>query len=94
MARAFDLGAARGALVASIDPGGPAARAGLRRGDVVVSLRGKPVLSDDDLRTQLSRLKPGDRVTLGLERDGRRREADLVLDEPPAPAGRPRRRQG
>ena len=65
-----------------------------RRGDVVVSLRGKPVLSDDDLRTQLSRLKPGDRVTLGLERDGRRREADLVLDEPPAPAGRPRRRQG
>jgi len=94
IARAFDLGAARGALVASIDPGGPAARAGLRRGDVVVSLRGKPVLSDDDLRTQLSRLKPGHRVTLGLERDGRRREADLVLDEPPAPAGRPRRRQG
>ena len=94
IARAFGLTEARGALVASIDPGGPAARAGLRRGDVVVSLRGKPVLSDDDLRTQLSRLKPGDRVDLGIEREGGRRDLDLVLAEPPAPAGRPRRRAG
>src|SRR6185295_20242547 len=64
MARAFDLGELRGAIVASLDPDGPAAAAGLERGDVVVSFRGRTVASDNDLRTQLSRLKPGDRAAL------------------------------
>jgi Do/DeqQ family serine protease len=85
LARAFDLGDARGAVVAGVDPDGPAAQAGLKRGDVIVSFRGRPVVSDNDLRTQLSRLKPGDRATLEIVRpDGRRREVTLVLSEPPA----------
>ncbi len=91
IARAFGLEDARGALVASLDPRGPAAEAGLRRGDVIVAFRGKPVASDDDLRAQLARLKPGDRVSVGVLRNGRRLDLDLVLGEPPAPA-RPRRR--
>ncbi|MBI4168948.1 MAG: Do family serine endopeptidase [Acidobacteria bacterium] len=94
IARAFDLDETRGALVAAIDPRGPAAAAGLRPGDVIVSLRGRPVASDDDLRTQLSRLKPGEKAALGVVRNGRRFEAGLVLDEPPETAGRRERRRG
>jgi Do/DeqQ family serine protease len=93
IARAFGLDDARGALVASLDPNGPAAEAGLRRGDVIVSLRGKTVTSDVDLRTQMSRLKPGDRAALGIVRNGRRLQVELTLGEPPEPAGVPQRRQ-
>jgi Do/DeqQ family serine protease len=93
MARAFDLGELRGAIVASLDPDGPAAAAGLERGDVVVSFRGRTVASDNDLRTQLSRLKPGDRAALEFVREGRRREATIVLSEPPAAQRGPARRR-
>jgi len=83
LARAFDLDDTRGAVVAGVDPNGPAAEAGLRRGDVIVAFRGRPVVSDNDVRTQLSRLKPGDRAALEIVRDGRRREVTLLLTEPP-----------
>jgi Do/DeqQ family serine protease len=93
IARAFELGETRGALVAAIDPRGPAAAAGLRPGDVIVSLRGRPIASDDELRTQLSRLKPGEKPKLGVVRNGRRFETELVLGEPPESARRPGRRR-
>ena len=80
-------------VVASLDPDGPAAAAGLQRGDVIVSFRGHPVVSDNDVRTQLSRLKPGDRAALELVRDGQRREATVVLSEPPAGQRGPARRR-
>jgi len=92
LARAFGLDDARGAVVAGVDPDGPAAEAGLRRGDVIVSFRGRPVVSDNDVRTQLSRLKPGERAVLEIVRDGRRREVTMVLSEPPAEATQRRRR--
>ena len=92
LARAFGLDDARGAVVAGVDPDGPAAEAGLRRGDVIVSFRGRPVVSDNDVRTQLSRLKPGERAVLEIARDGRRREVTMVLSEPPAEPAQRRRR--
>ena len=92
LARAFGLDDARGAVVAGVDQDGPAAEAGLRRGDVIVSFRGRPVLSDNDVRTQLSRLKPGERAVLEIARDGRRREVTMVLSEPPAEPAQRRRR--
>jgi len=92
LARAFGLDDARGAVVAGVDQDGPAAEAGLRRGDVIVSFRGRPVVSDNDVRTQLSRLKPGERAVLEIARDGRRREVTMVLSEPPAEPAQRRRR--
>src|SRR5882672_6785138 len=91
LARAFGLDDARGAVVAGVDPDGPAAEAGLRRGDVIVSFRGRPVVSDNEVRTQLSRLKPGERAVLEIVRDGRRREVTMVLSEPPAEPAQRRR---
>jgi Do/DeqQ family serine protease len=83
LARAFGLSDTHGAVVSSLDPEGPASEAGLRRGDLIVSFKGRPVATDDELRTQMSRLKPGDRTTLGVLRGGRRLDVDLVLSEPP-----------
>jgi Do/DeqQ family serine protease len=94
IAHAFHLSDTRGALVASIDPNGPAAEVGLRRGDVILELHGRSISSDDELRTQLSRLRPGDKVTLQITREGRRREVELVLGEPPAEARQRARRRG
>ncbi len=92
LARAFGLDDARGAVVAGVDPDGPAAGAGLRRGDVIVSFRGRPVVSDNEVRTQLSRLKPGERAVLEIVRDGHRLEVTMVLSEPPAEPAQRRRR--
>ncbi len=92
LARAFGLDDTRGAVVAGVDPDGPAAGAGLRRGDVIVSFRGRPVVSDNEVRTQLSRLKPGERAVLEIVRDGHRLEVTMVLSEPPAEPAQRRRR--
>jgi Do/DeqQ family serine protease len=89
--RAFGLDSARGALVAALDPVGPAARAGLRRGDVIISAGGRRVESADDLRSRLSRLKPGDTVPIEVIRRGRRLDLELVLGEPPTSRSRRRR---
>jgi len=95
LARAFGLGDQRGAVVTSLDPSGPSTAAGLKRGDVIVSLRDRPILTDEELRTRLSRLKPGDRAPLGVVRNGRKMSAEIVLGEPPPPARRPpQRRRG
>lgn len=55
-----------GAVVVSVVKGGPAERAGVRQGDVITALDGKPVLSADDLATVLAGLKPGQTVTLAV----------------------------
>ena len=92
LARAFSLPDTHGALVARLDPDGPAAASGLRRGDVILSLQGRDVGSVDELRTRLSRFEPGDTVTLHLLRKGRRYETEMTLGEPPAIRARPGRR--
>jgi serine protease Do len=92
LARSFGLPDARGAVVVGLDADGPAAEAGLRRGDVILSLRDRPIASDEELRTRMSRLKPGERASLGVARDGRRLTVEVVLGEPPEP--RPRRSRG
>ncbi len=95
LARAFGLADLRGAVVTSLDPEGPSTEAGLKRGDVIVSFRDRPIATDEELRTQMSRLKPGDRAALGVLRNGRKISAEVVLGEPPRVAPRqPQRRRG
>ena len=79
LARALGLASARGALVTEIEPGLPADAAGLRRGDVVVDVDGTPVADAASLIRAIGRYKPGERVALGLWRDGRRKEVRVQL---------------
>lgn len=67
------------ALVRDVDLDGPAARAGFRRGDVLVSLNGKGLDSFDDLITAFGGLKPGTDVLVGVWRKGRTQELGLTV---------------
>lgn len=61
-------GVEAGAVVMETAEGGPAAKAGLRLGDVVVAIGGKPVRGFDDLRELLAKLEPGDKAEIVYRR--------------------------
>lgn len=74
-----------GAIVASVVPGGPAADAGIRPGDVIARVAGKRVPSVDDIAVQLAELEPGQRVAVELEQPGGARTVQVALGQiPPA----------
>jgi glutaredoxin-like YruB-family protein len=69
--------AAQGAYVGRVSPGGAAAQAGLRVGDVIVALGGRPVRSDVHLSQLLAGVQPGQRLAVTVLRDGREVQAAL-----------------
>jgi serine protease Do len=78
LADSFGLPRAEGALVASVEPGSPAERAGLKAGDVILSLDGQAVEDSSDLPLRVADLGPGTRARLGVWRAGGRREVDVT----------------
>ena len=66
------LGAEDGAVVASVAPGGPAARAGLRPGDLIVGLDDRPVTEAVEVIRRVVQADPGAALSLQVMRDGRR----------------------
>jgi Do/DeqQ family serine protease len=80
LAAEFGLKDARGGvLIADIVPDGPAQKAGLRRGDVLLSLDGRPVTSADELRLRVSQLRPGSKVEIEYLRGGERSRMTIEL---------------
>jgi putative serine protease PepD len=76
--------AANGAAVEAVAAGGPASRAGLRPGsDVIVGVDGRVVRDPDDVAQAIANRKPGDSVTVTVERDGDRREVEVTLGKRP-----------
>lgn len=72
-----------GAFVSDVTPGSGAAKAGIRKGDVVTSLDGEPVRSMDDLILQVRRKAVGDTVKLTVVRDGEELSVDVVAGAKP-----------
>ena len=72
---------ARGALVSAVAAGSPAARAGLRPGDVIIALNGQAVADPNALRNAVARTPPGTEVTLTVWRDGREEQLRARLGE-------------
>ncbi|MEU6311094.1 trypsin-like peptidase domain-containing protein [Streptomyces sp. NPDC047014] len=63
----------------SVVAGGPAARAGIRAGDVITKVDGQRVRGGDELIVKIRAHRPGDRLTLTVEREGRDRTLEVVL---------------
>jgi Do/DeqQ family serine protease len=82
-ARSIGLDRAQGLLISEIYPGGPGARAGLREGDLIVSLDGQPVNDAASLNYRIGTHRPGEAVRVGYRRDGAVREASLRAEAPP-----------
>jgi len=79
----LSLGVRSGVVLSDVRPGSPAAEAGLRIGDVVVSLDGKPMENARQLDVNLYRRAPGDSVTLEVVRSGVRLRFDVTVEERP-----------
>lgn len=71
----------RGVLVNSVNPNGPAERAGIRRGDVIVAFNDRPVLDANSLRNHVASTAPQTRVLLKILRDGREQQIEVTLGE-------------
>ncbi|ADM96537.1 serine endoprotease DegQ [Dickeya dadantii] len=80
IAKAFKVDAQRGAFVSEVIPKSAAAKAGIKAGDVLVSLDGKPISSFAELRAKIGTTAPGKTVRIGLLRDGKQQEVAVVLD--------------
>ena len=79
LANSFGLPKPAGALVSSVDPGGPAAKAGLQAGDVILGVNGTPVDDSTDLPSQIASMKPGTKATLDVWRDKSKKQLTVML---------------
>ncbi len=84
ISKAFKLPNTNGALLSEVEPNGPAAKAGLERGDVVVELNGQPVTDPSEFRMKIAMTAPGTTVNLKVIRSGAERTFSVVLGELPA----------
>jgi putative serine protease PepD len=75
---------ASNALISSVQPGTPAAKAGLKAGDAVTSLGGTKISSPEELASVINAHKPGDRVTVTYERGGQSQSVQLTLATRPS----------
>jgi serine protease Do len=78
-AKELGIGDAKGALVMDVLPDSPAAKAGLKANDVVVSVDGRAVASDEELRAAIGEHENGQQVTLEIVRDGKRQTVVATL---------------
>lgn len=69
LANSFGMKTPQGALVSSVEPGGPAAKAGLQPGDVIMSLNGLAVTDSTSLPSQVAGLPPGSQAKVQVWRD-------------------------
>ncbi len=70
----------RGALVQGVDGDGPAARAGLKAGDVIVEYNGQPIKNSDELVRLVANTAPGTEVPIKVVRDSRQTALRVKVD--------------
>jgi serine protease Do len=81
LAESFGLSSPQGALVADVEAGSPADKAGVQVSDIILKFDGKPVHSSIDLPRMVGATKPGVRSTLTIWRKGAQRELSVSVGE-------------
>src|ERR1700738_2958243 len=84
IADSLGLKTAEGALVAEPQPDGPAVKAGIASGDVIVSVNGQPIKDARDLAKRIGSMAPGASVKLGIVSKGTEKTVNVTLGELPA----------
>ncbi len=87
LAESFGLQGVRGVIIAGVQRSGPAARAGLRPGDILTHINGEPVIDSKTAMTLIAGFPPGTRITLRILRAGLVMELEAVVAERPSRAG-------
>ena len=72
-------GGGKGVVVQDVTPGGPAAQAGLRSGDAIVTVGGKTITNGDELVAEVSSHHPGDKLKVGYLRNGKQEETSVAV---------------
>ena len=81
VAKALGIGDARGALVSSVEPGGPADKAGVLSGDVILDFNGTEIKHMTDLPRLVGATQPGTRATMEVWRKGKSVSIKIEVDE-------------
>jgi serine protease DegQ len=89
LADSFGLDRQNGAIIAGVVRGGPADRAGVRPGDILSAVQGKPVGDTSQMLTLISSLPPGQKAQLTVVRKNRQSVLDVTVGKRPRPAPNP-----
>ncbi|HUQ85938.1 MAG TPA: DegQ family serine endoprotease [Vicinamibacterales bacterium] len=81
LAAGLGLNKAEGALVSGVTAGGAAEKAGIKRGDVIMSYQGRPVIDTNSFRNEIAATRPGTTINLQVLRDGKTSEIKATLAE-------------
>ena len=68
-------------LVQQVQPGGPADKAGLKPGDIITHIDGRPIKDGDDLVNEIASRRPGSSIRLGFMRDGKPTDATVTIGD-------------
>ncbi|HEY5633977.1 MAG TPA: trypsin-like peptidase domain-containing protein [Burkholderiaceae bacterium] len=89
LAQAFRLSRKDGAIIAGVMRGGPADRAGVKVGDILIAVEGKPVASTAAMLDLVAQLTPGATARFRFVREGREVDLNIVVAKRPRPSARP-----
>jgi serine protease DegQ len=93
IASAIGMSQPTGALLAKVEPNSPAAKAGLKQGDVILSLDGKPVRNSSDLRNRVGLVRVGDKIDVTYRRGNDERTTSMRVADLPQQSELPQQQQ-
>lgn len=87
LAKSFNLKSSKGAIVSDVVKNGPAEKAGIKRGDVVIKFNGKEIENSHELSRKAASSEVGKRIDVVLMREGQEKKSEVTLEEYPSEGG-------